>query len=351
MLAARIENILRSWRMLAETPAFPGLAPDVAALIEGGIGRHAGALAARVPAAGAAHAEATHALLVAGLAFDGAEGLAERAITELDRGLAAGAWPDGGHRTGTLDEHRRALRRWLAAVENARRFALHLPAGFADRVAAVCDFVMHTAAVDPETGRLTGAHDLQLAADITGRDDLRWAGTEGRDGRPPTTRNPSFRYVGVHVQRTGWGAGDDAVRRRAPPAARRVHARRVDLDAPRRDPDRARQHRRRRARDAHRSLAHRRASSPPTEHRRRQIALLPGGAWLVVDHGGPDETLTLLSPGPELATAASRGAWVLRGRGRRHRPRRLRAPDHADRSATAWRSRRSRVRATMRSSR
>ena len=47
--------------------------------------------------------------------------------------------------------------------------------------------------------------------------------------------------------------------------------------------------------------------------RRRQIALLPGGAWLVIDHGGLDETLTLLSPGPELATAASRGTWVLRG--------------------------------------
>ena len=75
VLAARIENILRSWRTLAETPAFPGLTPDVAALIEGGIGRHAGALAARVPSGGASHAEATHALLVAGLAFDGAEGL------------------------------------------------------------------------------------------------------------------------------------------------------------------------------------------------------------------------------------------------------------------------------------
>jgi hypothetical protein len=312
VLAARIENILRSWRMLAESPSFPGLAPDVAALIEGGIGRHAGALAARVPAAGAAHAEATHALLVAGLAFEGAEGLAERAITELDRGLAAGAWPDGGHRTGTLDEHRRALRRWLAAVENARRFALHLPAGFADRVAAVCDFVMHTAAVDPETGRLTGSHDLQLAADITGRDDLRWAGTEGRDGRPPTTRNPSFRYVGVHVQRTGWGAGMTPF----------VDERRLLLDestlgasisthlgevliAPDGTDDGVLVTRTGRWRIDVVVAANTR--------RRRQIALLPGGAWLVIDHGGRDETLTLLSPGPELATAASRGTWVMRG--------------------------------------
>ncbi len=177
VLAARIENILRSWRTLAETPTFPGLAPDVAALIEGGIGRHAGALAARVPSVGVSHAEATHALLVAGLAFDGAEGLAERAIAELDRGLAAGAWPDGGHRTGTLDEHRRAMRRYLAAVENARRFALHLPAGFLDRVGAVCDFVLHTAAVDGDSGRLTGNHDLLLAGEIT------------RPRRPPLGRH------------------------------------------------------------------------------------------------------------------------------------------------------------------
>ena len=216
VLAARIENILRSWRMLAESPSFPGLAPDVAALIEGGIGRHAGALAARVPSAGAAHAEATHALLVAGLAFDGAEGLAERAITELDRGLAAGAWPDGGHRTGTLDEHRRALRRWLAAVENARRFALHLPAGFADRVAAVCDFVMHTAAVDPETGRLTGGHDLQLAADITGprRPAL------GRDGRSrrPAADDRATRRSGTSASTCSAPAGAPA-RRRSPTSA------------------------------------------------------------------------------------------------------------------------------------
>jgi hypothetical protein len=312
VLAARLENILRSWRMLAEAPAFPGLAPDVAALIEAGIGRHAGALAARVPAAGACHAEATHALLVAGLAFDGAEGLAERAITELDRGLAAGAWPDGGHRTGTLDEHRRALRRWLAAVENARRFALHLPAGFADRVAAVCDFVMHTAAVDPQTGRLTGGHDLQLAADITGRDDLRWAGTAGRDGRPPTTRNPSFRYVGVHVQRTGWGAGDTPfadehrllLDESTLGASISTHLGEI-LIAPDSTDDGVLVTRTGRWRIDVVVAANAR--------RRRQIALLPGGAWLVVDHGGLDEPLTLLSPGPELATAASRGSWVIRG--------------------------------------
>lgn len=311
VLAARIENVLRSWRMLAEAPQFGGLAPDVAALIEGGIGRHAGALAARVPAAGACHAEATHALLVAGLAFEGAEGLAERAITELDRGLAAAAWPDGGHRSGTVDEHRRALRRWLAAVENARRFALHLPGGFADRVAAVCEFVMHTAAVDPETGRLAGGHDLQLAADITGRDDLRWAGTAGRDGRPPASRTPSFRYVGVHVQRTGWGAGSTPF----------ADERRLLLDESTLGasistrlgeiliaPD-----------GADDGVLVTRTGRWKTdvvvaanEHRRRQIAMLPGGAWLIVDHGRAEDGVTCLSPGAELGTAVLRDTWVMR---------------------------------------
>jgi hypothetical protein len=311
VLAARIENILRSWRTLAESPLFPGLAPDVAALIEGGIGRHAGALAARVPSAGACHAEATHALLVAGLAFEGAEGLAERAIVELDRGLAAGAWPDGGHRSGTVDEHRRALRRWLAAVENARRFGLHLPAGFADRVVAVCEFVMHTAAVDPATGRLTGSHDLELAADIAGRDDLRWAGTEGRDGRPPTVRNPSFRYVGVHVQRTGWGAGTTPF----------ADERRLLLDestlgasistrlgeiliAPDSTDDGVLVTRTGRWKID--------VVVAANEHRHRQIAMLPGGAWLIVDHGRPEDSLTCLSPGAEMATAVNRGVWVMR---------------------------------------
>lgn len=312
VLAARIENILRSWRMLAETPNFPGLAPDVAALIEGGIGRHAGALAARVPSSGASHAEATHALLVAGLAFDGAEGLAERALAELDRGLAAGAWPDGGHRAGTIDEHRRALRRWLAAIENARRFALHLPAGYSDRVQAVCDFVLHTAAVDPESDRLVGGQDLQLAADITGRDDLRWAGTGGRDGRAPQQRNPSFRYIGVHVQRTGWGNGktrfgdEQRLLLDESTLGASISTRLGEiLVAPDADGDGGLVTRTGRWRTD--------VVVAANGHRRRQLALLPGGQWLVVDHGPPEDSLTILMPGEELASAVSRGTWVLRG--------------------------------------
>ena len=77
------------------------------------------------------------------------------------------------------------MRRYLAAVENARRFALHLPTGFLDRVGAVCDFVLHTSAVDGRSGRMAGAHDMRLAGEIMVRDDLRWAGTEGREGRRP----------------------------------------------------------------------------------------------------------------------------------------------------------------------
>jgi hypothetical protein len=197
-------------------------------------------------------------------------------------------------------------------VENARRFALHLPAGFLDRVGAVCDFLLHTAAVDGETGRLTGSHDLLLAGEILSRDDLRWAGTDGRDGRPPAERNPSFRYVGVHVQRTGWGAGTTPF----------ADERRLLLDestlgasistrigemlvAPEAEGDGAFVTRTGRWRIN--------VLVAGTEQRRRQFALLPDGAWLLVDHGGPDETLTCLSPGTEMAVAVNRGAWVLRG--------------------------------------
>ena len=48
-------------------------------------------------------------------------------------------------------------------------------------------------------------------------------------------------------------------------------------------------------------------------HRRRQIAMLPGGAWLIVDHGRPEDGVTCLSPGAEVASAVSRGTWVMRG--------------------------------------
>jgi len=51
---------------------------------------------------------------------------------------------------------------------------------------------------------------LELAADVLGREDLRWAATGGRAGTPPGARCVTFPDGGYHVQRSGWGDGDRA---------------------------------------------------------------------------------------------------------------------------------------------
>ena len=286
VLAARIENILRSWRMLAEAPRFGGLAPDVAALIEGGIGRHAGALAARVPSAGAGHAEATHALLVAGLAFDGAEGLAERAIAELDRGLAAGGL--AGRRPPRRHARRAPARAAPLARGRRERPALRAaPAGRLRRPRRRGLRLRHAHRGRRPRDRAPDRAATTCSSPPTSPAATTCAGRAPRaatDGRPPRA-TPSFRYVGVHVQRTGWGAG-------ATPFA---DERRLLLDestlgasistrlgeiliAPDSTDDGVLVTRTGRWRID--------VVVAANERRRRQIAMLPGGAWLVVDHGG-----------------------------------------------------------------
>jgi hypothetical protein len=129
-----------------------------------------------------------YALLIAGLAFPEL-GTADFAVTELDRNLAADFHPDGVHREASTHYHAIALRSFVGARENARRYEVELPPGFDERVARAQAFLAHCTRPDGTIPALSDADTGDYTALL---------------GDRPVERNVSFHDGGYHVQRSGW---------------------------------------------------------------------------------------------------------------------------------------------------
>ena len=134
-----------------------------------------------------------YALFIAGARVPRARDLLDLAVAELDRNLATDFRPDGVHREASTHYHAIALRSFVGARENARRYGIELPPGFDERLA--------------RAPRLPGA------LHAPGRDDPR--ALRRRHGRllrgcsatrVRRERNVSFPDGGYYVQRSGWDA-------------------------------------------------------------------------------------------------------------------------------------------------
>jgi hypothetical protein len=155
-----------------------------------------------------------YALLVTALALpsvDPTGELRDLAWAELHRNLLEDVWPDGVHRECSTHYHHMALRSFLGARENARRFGLAVPDGYDDRLRLACRVALHLHRPDRTVPALSDADeedhtDLLLLADrLLGSAELRWAATAGTEGTPPVERNVSFPCAGYVIQRSGWG--------------------------------------------------------------------------------------------------------------------------------------------------
>ena len=120
-----------------------------------------------------------YALLVAALALPDLEpGLETLAVEELHANLLTDFGPDGVHRERSTHYHMIALRSFVGARENCRRFGVELPAGFDERLARACDFALHCrgpTARSPRSRTATPATTpscCALAARLLARDDL-----------------------------------------------------------------------------------------------------------------------------------------------------------------------------------
>jgi hypothetical protein len=139
------------------------------------------------------------------------ESLLDFAVAELYQNLLTDIRPDGVQRENSTHYHMLVLRSFLGVCENARRFRLTLPRGFAARVERACEFAMHCrrpdglipALSDSDTGDY--ADILELAADLFARPDFLYAATAGERGTPPRRRNAGFPDGGYFIQRSDWG--------------------------------------------------------------------------------------------------------------------------------------------------
>jgi uncharacterized heparinase superfamily protein len=135
-----------------------------------------------------------YALLIAALALPG---LTEPPTQELHDNLLQDFGPDGVHRERSTHYHMIALRSFVGAYENCRRYDVELPPGFEARLSRACDFALHMqrpdgtipALSDSDTGDY--AELLALAARLLARPDLA--------ARP---QGPAD-FDGYHVQRAG----------------------------------------------------------------------------------------------------------------------------------------------------
>jgi Heparinase II/III-like protein/Heparinase II/III N-terminus len=212
--ARRMQNWVYAWAAFASAPEYPGLAAELEEELVESLRRHCDYVRRHLTAERNHRTLELYALFIVALALPGldADGsLLAFAIDELHRNLLTDVREDGVHREHSTHYHLVALRSFVGARENARRFGLRLPAGYDARLQQACEFALHCqrpdgtipALSDADTGRYGDL--LALAGSLLGRPDLRYAGSGGREGAPPRRRHVSFPVAGYYVQRSGWG--------------------------------------------------------------------------------------------------------------------------------------------------
>ncbi|NUR09029.1 MAG: hypothetical protein HOQ45_18730, partial [Nocardioidaceae bacterium] len=193
--ARRLQNWLYAWQILDRAPGFPGLHPLFERRLLTSITDQLAHVRHTLSPERNHRTLELYALLVLPLGLpsldpDGS-GTAW-AWAALQQNLLADVWADGVHRERSTHYHLIALRSFLAARVNARRFGLIVPDAYDVRLRAACRFGMHLHRPDGQIPALSdsdsGSHLdlLLLAADSFDDPALRYVATYGREGTAPT---------------------------------------------------------------------------------------------------------------------------------------------------------------------
>jgi uncharacterized heparinase superfamily protein len=141
-----------------------------------------------------------YALLLTALALpDLVPGLQDLATTRLHENLLADFGEDGVHRERSTHYHMIALRSFVGARENCRRFGVELPPAFDERLGRACDFAHHMRRPDGTIPALSDSDTgdyrtlLELAARLLEREEL----------KHPPEGHATFADGGYFVQRAG----------------------------------------------------------------------------------------------------------------------------------------------------
>ncbi|MDA0140484.1 alginate lyase family protein [Solirubrobacter deserti] len=168
--ARRVLNWIYAWQRLPEADA------GVAHALYESLGAQARHVRANLSPERNHRTLELYALLIVALALPGL-GI-EPPLAELHENLLTDFGPDGVHRERSTHYHCIALRSFVGARENCRRFGVPLPAGFDERLALACAFARDCrrpdgtipALSDADTGDYTAL--LRLAGRLLAREDL-----------------------------------------------------------------------------------------------------------------------------------------------------------------------------------
>ncbi|HKP87115.1 MAG TPA: alginate lyase family protein [Blastocatellia bacterium] len=217
----RVQNWVYAWNLFQSSREFGGLTEGLEDEITRSINCQVNHLRCHLTPERNHRTLELYALFIVALALpevDRDGSLLDFAMVELHSNLQTDVRPDGTHRESSTHYHMTALRSFVGARENARRFGLKFPDGYDERLELACEFAMHChrpdglipALSDSDTGSY--ADILELAASIFSRPDFLYAATSGAKGIAPSDRCRGFPDGGYFIQRSGWGGGKDSMR-------------------------------------------------------------------------------------------------------------------------------------------
>jgi Heparinase II/III-like protein/Heparinase II/III N-terminus len=217
--ARRVQNWVYAWTAFARAEAFAGLSEGLQTELLDRLGEQTRHIREHLTAERNHRTLELYALIVVALALpqlDPDGELLQTGIAEIHTNLLTDVRLDGVHREHSTHYHLIALRSFLGARDNLRRFGHELPASYDAHLSRACDFAMHCHRPDGVIPALSDSDNggyadvLQLAADALERPDLRYVASAGAEGVAPAQGLAAFPFGGYWMQRSGWGAGDTA---------------------------------------------------------------------------------------------------------------------------------------------
>jgi hypothetical protein len=219
--ARRVQNWVYAWQAFASARSFVGFSDGLEEQLLASIRDHLDHIRAHLSPERNHRTLELYALFVVALALpelDEDGSLVRDAMDDLRDNLLTDMRADGVQREHSTHYHLIALRSFLGARENARRFGLAFGPEYDARLQLAADFALHCHRPDGTIPALSDSDSgsyaelLKLAAVLLKRSDLRYAATGGAEGTPPQERQVSFPDGGYHVQRSGWGDRGRALR-------------------------------------------------------------------------------------------------------------------------------------------